>query len=194
MIATSDYEQVLIKACGHKQLERLRYSGTRQLTNLKANYGQQLCNECEMHVRAWLKGPVEVSQKQDILPALRGSGPQRTWAANERHKRWIALGGLMVDLAGRDDDLSKAGAKALYLLFQIKEARYWINARNERFDETMLINEVRYMLRHPLPNEKLNPCSGFAYTKSVDPFSLSALRSSDIKALLGIGIAHSSLT
>jgi len=133
----------IVRVCGHRESETIRYRGRTQRQNLENAGRKRFCKECREMVSGWMAGE-EASPYPLELPALIGSAGQVSWANSLRNKFTQQMLPVMTLAANHGGKTGAAVWQAIYAVLSQRHAGFWIDGRELGYGEPYLISEASY--------------------------------------------------
>ena len=133
----------IIRVCGHRETETVRYRGRTQRMNREAEARKCFCKACRDMVAGWMAGN-EAAPYPLELPQLIGSAGQISWACDLRAKVARKMLPVMTMAANHGGKTGAAVWQALYALLSQRQSRFWIDGRELGYSQHFVLSEASY--------------------------------------------------
>lgn len=154
MLSATTFELNMTMACGHEQVNKLRYRTTREKAEQMSDYTNIICDECRAKLRGWMSEDNGSEKFAMDFPGITGTEKRVKWAQDIRKARFEKVGALMLALSRKQDSiLAKTAWKSLYLMMMVTDAVHWIENRNLVFTDLNLAFEVSNLMKDPGRNK-----------------------------------------
>lgn len=165
----------LLRVCGHREVENVRYRGTRE-KDQHLHYARGVhCKACKQAVTSWFQNP-DASPYPLELPPLLGSEKQVVWAQKIRTVRAHALLGVMT-LAAQEGEKNGLGCwRALTAFLGQRQAKTWIDNRDERYSAEYFILEASYFMMGSTIGVTFSPRSVYGQLKQKAPYRIDEIK------------------
>jgi len=143
MFSATLVKSLIVRACGHGESEEFSYRGLRDKEQRLRTARCMFCKDCKALVKTWLEAGNVPSDLVE-LPALVGSDKQVKWAAGIRAVQMKRLLPAMASAAEHGDKIGAAVWQALYAIVTQRQARFWIDNREQGFSDLYIETEAVY--------------------------------------------------
>lgn len=174
----------IIRACGHSEVEEMRYRGLQDKSNQQHHARKCFCKECSVLIEEWMALGSAAPSYPVELPALVGSEKTIKWASSLRRDQLKVLLPAMAAAAEHGDKIGAAVWQALYVLTTQQYAKFWIDNREQGFNHHYVSTEASYFAMGATYGSVFSDRSVFGRLKARAPYLLD-----EVKRLCPVGMA-----
>lgn len=173
----------ITRACGHSEVEEMRYRGLRDKSSQQHQARKCFCKECSELVDVWMSLGSAAPSYCVELPDLVGTANTIKWAASVRRDQLKVLLPAMAAAAEHGDKIGAAVWQALYVLATQRYAKFWIDNRELGFNHHYVSTEASYFATGATYGVVFSERSVFGRLKARAPYLLD-----EVKRLCPVGM------
>jgi len=165
----------VLRVCGHSENQDIRYKGTNDKQQIMHFERQHLCKACKQKITDWFSNS-SAPHYPLTLPGLVGSDKQVSWATRLRDGKAFQLTKVMAQCVNDEGKTGIALWQAIYAYLNQRQAKYWIDTREEVFGPDYFALEASYFLMVSAIGVHFSPRSVYGRLREKAPYRIQEIK------------------